>query len=107
MAKRKEMKGSEFSCQSPVQPDYNRVVQYDEEGNEIVTYEEVDYPKVQASLGSWTDWSLNTLLKAGINPDFGIHTGNPTRLEGVDMIADLSAQADAILAGIEDEVNNL
>ena len=67
---------------SPVQIDYDRVVNYDENGNEFVTWVEVDYPTIQASHGVVEDWSLNALLAAGIDPSFPIHTGNPTRLDG-------------------------
>lgn len=82
---------------SPVQPDYERLVNYDEEGNEFVSYVEVDYPTLQASHGVVADWSLNALLKAGINPNFPIHTGNPTRLEGVGVVNDAAAMAEAII----------
>lgn len=83
---------------SPIQKDYKRVVNYDKDGNEIITYEEVDYPSLQESLGLVSDWSLDSLLKAGINPQFAIHTGNPTRLEGIDYVNEASALADEILA---------
>ena len=49
---------------SPVQPDYVRVVNYDEDGEEFITFEPVDYPELQRSLGSVEDWSLNALLQA-------------------------------------------
>lgn len=87
-----------LSQESPIQKDFNRVVNYDSEGNEFITWEEVDYPSIQASNGSAADWSLNALLAAGINPDFPIHTGNPTRLEGVGVIANASSVADEILS---------
>lgn len=103
MAKVKE---KEFSCQSPVQTDYNRQVEYDEVGNEIVSYVEVDYPKLQASLGNWQDWSLGTLMKAGINPDFPIHTGNPTRLEGLDELDAIVQSVDIMLNEQVNENNN-
>lgn len=82
---------------SPVQPDYDRVVNYDEDGNEFITYVEVDYPKIQESHGLVGDWSLDALLKAGINPNFSIHTGNPTRLEGIGTIQDAEAYVDSLL----------
>lgn len=87
---------------SPVQPDFNRVVNYDKNGNEIITYEEVDYPSIQDSLGTVHEWSLNALLRAGINPNFPIHTGNSTRLDGIDVVNQASAIADSILAENED-----
>lgn len=89
---------------SPVQVDYERVVNYDADGNEIITWEEVDYPAIQAANGAIQDWSLNALLAAGINPNFPIHTGNNTRLEGIDVVNQATAIADEILA--EDTNNN-
>jgi len=82
---------------SPVQIDYNRIVKYDENGNEVITYQEVDYPSFQKSLGKAFNWKLEELMKAGINPDFPISTGYGTRLEGVGVIADFASNADAIL----------
>lgn len=89
---------------SPVQVDYERVVNYDADGNEIITWEEVDYPAIQNANGIVQDWSLNALLSAGINPNFPIHTGNNTRLEGIDVVNQAAAMADSILA--EDTNNN-
>lgn len=86
---------------SPVQKDYNRVVNHDAEGNEFISFVEVDYPTIQASHGKVGDWSLDSLLKAGINPNFAIHTGNPTRLDGLDTVNAAIAEADAILAEID------
>lgn len=83
---------------SPVQKDFARKVNYDGKGNEVITYEEVDYPSLQDSLGVVQDWSLNALLKAGVNPQFPISTGINTRLEGLDALAEASALADQILA---------
>lgn len=82
---------------SPVQVDYNRIVKYNEKGEEVVIYQEVDYPSFQKSLGKAINWNLNELLKAGVNPDFSISTGFGTRLEGVGVIADFASQVDAIL----------
>lgn len=82
---------------SPVQKDYVRKVKTDGE-TEVVVYEEVDYAKLHKSLGKASDWNLDTLLKAGVNPNFPIHTGNPTRIEGLDAISDFAARADDILA---------
>lgn len=82
---------------SPVVDDYMRKVNYDEDGNEFITFEKVDYPKLQKSLGSAKDWSLEALLKAGIDPKFGIHTGNPTRIEGLGELDAFTVAADTIL----------
>lgn len=82
-----------------------RVVNHDKDGNEIITYEEFDYPSFQDSLGVVENWSLESLLKAGVNPNFPIHTGNPTRLDGIDVVNQAAAIADSLLAeeGNKDE----
>lgn len=81
---------------SPVQVDLYRVVNVDSEGNEHITFSKVDYPKLQQSNGVAEDWCLRSLLKAGISPDFSIHTGSPTRLE-------LESQLDSI----REQINTL
>lgn len=83
---------------SPVQADFERKVSYDEDGNEFVSFVEVDYPKIQQENGTVDMWNLNALLKAGINPNFPIRTGLNTRLEGVDTINSAVATLDEILA---------
>lgn len=88
---------------SPVQDDFIRKVNYDEDGNEFITYEKEDYSKLIASNGSVFDWSLEALLKAGVNPNFSIHTGNSTRLEGLGVIDDAQAYVDALFAEEENK----
>lgn len=88
---------SEVSVSSPVVDDYFRVVNYDENGHEFITYEKEDYPKFQSSLGFASDWSLDSLVKAGISPDFGISTGYASRSDGLDDLASISNIADSIL----------
>lgn len=66
---------------SPVIPGFDRVVSYDEEGAEIISYVETDYPALSKQYGSADNWSLDALLKAGVNPNFSIHTGNVSRIE--------------------------
>lgn len=82
---------------SPVQEDFSRKVQYDEDGIEHIVFVPVDYPAIQASFGFVSDWSLNALLAAGVNPNFPISTGLNTRLEGVDVLAQFDSVADSIL----------
>lgn len=81
---------------SPVQHDVSRVVNVDSEGNEHITFTEVDYSKLQQSNGVAEDWSLRSLLKAGINPDFPVHTSSPTRLELESQINSLREQLDSL-----------
>lgn len=88
---------------SPSRGDVQRVVNYDEDGNEYITYEPIDYPALLASRGSVSDWSLDSLLKAGIDPKFGVHTGLNTRLEGVSIVDSFAAAADTMLSQIENE----
>ena len=89
---------SSLNQSSPIQKDFNRVVNIDETGNEYISWEEVDYSAIQKSNGSASDWSLNSLLAAGINPNFPIHTSLNTRLEGIGVVKDAVAIADEILS---------
>lgn len=98
----KKLFNNDIHCESPVQKDYTRVVKYDEDGNEFVTYEEQDLASYQQSLGIVGDWSLDALLKAGIDPSFPIHTGYNTRLAGLDALNGISADVDTLFA----ETNN-
>lgn len=77
---------SSRSYASPVVDDFDRCVEYDENGNELISYKKVDYPSIVRSHGVVDDWSLNNLLKAGVDPNFNIHTSYPTRAEGLDMM---------------------
>lgn len=81
---------SKLSNLSRSVPDYDRVVNYDENGVERITYELVDYPRIQQSLGSFDKWSLMNLMAAGVDPRFNIRTGFNTGLDA----------HNAIMAGI-------
>lgn len=94
----------ELNQASPVQDDFVQVQKRDEDGNVFTVYEKYDYPKHQASLGFVSDWSLNSLLRAGVNPNFTIHTGNPTRLEGSSVVSEFAEQAEKILADVDPKV---
>lgn len=91
--------------ESRVVPDYIRKVNYDNDGNEFITYEEVDLQKFQESLGTVDMWSLDALLKAGIDPAFSIHTGLNTRLEGVGIVNSAVDIIDQFLSDNAQEVN--
>lgn len=82
---------------SSVVPDYCRVIKRDSDGKESICFQQVDYASYQKSLGSAEDWSLNSLQKAGINPNFAIHTGFGTRLEGLSELARLNAIGEKLL----------
>lgn len=73
-------------CQSRVCDDFQRTVNVDEKGDEHITFDKVDYKKLQDSLGDCDKWSLRSLVYAGIDPDFGIKTGFNTRLDGVGVL---------------------
>ena len=89
------------SQQSPVIPEISRKIDYDEKGNEYVSFVPVDTKEIQKSLGSVDNWSIEALTKAGIDPKFGIHTANPTRAEGLGALNDAVATLDAILENKE------
>lgn len=63
----------ELVTQSPPIDTYDLVSDFSS-GVEVRSFVKVDYPKVIESHGSVSDWSLESLMKAGINPNFGIHT---------------------------------
>lgn len=81
---------------SRVIDDFQRIVDIDDSGSELVRYEKFDYPKFQSSLGTVDMWSLDALVKAGIDPSFSIHTGLSTRLEGIDTVNDAAAAFDKV-----------
>ena len=87
---------SDSTFESSVKEDFARVVSYDSDGVEFVTYEKVDYSKIVERNGVCVNWSLTSLLKAGINPDFGIRTGLNTRLAGVAVVQQLAAEVDGV-----------
>lgn len=93
----------EFSQFSPVLPDFRRCVKYDEDGAQHITYEPFDGAAVLAANGTVDMWSLNSLLAAGINPNFSISTGLGTRIEGLDSIHDFESVADEILSATDSE----
>ena len=91
---------------SRVCEDLIRVVKHDEKGGEYVTWEPFDSAEYQKSLGPVENWSLNSLLKAGIDPNFGIRTGYNTRLEGIDDVNAMASVADSILAENNEQNND-
>ena len=91
---------------SPIQKGYERVVNYDELGNEFITWKEIDYPSIQAELGTIDQWSLSSLMSAGINPDFPIHTAAPTRLDGFDTAMDAVDKINSVLDSLEENTNS-
>ena len=82
---------------SPVADSYVRVVNRDEKGNEYITYVPFDSAAYQKSLGPVDNWSLANLVKAGIDPSFAIHTGNPTRLEGDAFVRDAEKVVESLI----------
>lgn len=93
----------DYDCNqcSPVRDDFERVVNVDEDGVEHITYEKVDYPSYQKSLGDASVWSLESLLKAGINPNFNISTSFGTRLDGINTIQQAQAYVDKLVSDNE------
>lgn len=82
---------------SPMIEDVQRISNFDNEGNEIVTYAPVDNSAIVKANGSAINWSLNALLAAGVNPNFPIHTGVGTRLDGYADVANAAAGINALL----------
>lgn len=88
---------------SPVEPDTIRVVKKDEKGTEYVSYEPFDSAAYQKSLGLVTDWSLDSLLAAGIDPRFGVSTGSNTRLGLVGAAQDAVSQINSVIESEKSE----
>lgn len=89
---------------SPVVGDLERVVSHDEEGREIVSFRPVDYAELNKMLGFVEVWSLEAMVKAGINPAFPVHTSNSvSRLEGVGTLEGVAAQVNDAFENIEKE----
>lgn len=82
----------------PILVDFIPAVLVDEEGKQYLDFVEVDYPSIIKSNGKVTDWSLDALVKAGVNPDFKISTSFGTRLQGYDHLQNLLGAADQILS---------
>ena len=89
---------TEISPFSPVIGDVERKVSFDEDGKEIVSFPEVDYKKLQASRGTVDNWSLDEMLKAGVDPgSINIHTASSvSRFEVAGVIDQLEQDVDKL-----------
>lgn len=91
---------------SPCHDDFTRVSKFDEDGREIVMYEKSDYTELIASHGTVLDWSLDSLLKAGINPNFSIHTSGNSRIEASGDVKEVASQVEAAFTETKVEPKN-
>lgn len=84
---------------SPVVPCIERVSKFDENGKEVVSFEDQDlFSSVVLSHGKFSDWSINSLMKAGISPDFPIRTGPVSRVESAKDIESISSAVEKMFA---------
>lgn len=81
---------------SPCVDDFERKVSI-VDGNEVITFEKVDNRQRVLANGTVAYWSLSNLIKAGINPNTGIHTSPSSRLDGLGELNLFGAAADQIL----------
>lgn len=88
----------ELNTASPVLKSYDLVSDFSE-GREVKSFVETDYPKIVESHGHVDDWSLESLTKAGINPNFSIHTGSSSSRmeEATTGVQSLNKVVDSIL----------
>lgn len=84
------------NTQSPCMDDYERKVSI-VDGNEVITFEKVDNRARVIANGNAAYWTLSNMIKAGINPNTGIHTTSTTRLEGMTELNRFNDAADEIL----------
>lgn len=75
----------------------------DKDGIERSSFVE-DVPSDE-DLGSMYDWTITSLRNAGINPNFAIHTGNVSRVDGAADIASVQQDVDANFTDVEPENN--
>lgn len=73
-------------------------IKKDKDGNSIPVFEPIDYKKIAEDNGTVDMWQLDNLLAAGINPDFPVHTGYNTRLEGIGELGSITEGIDEWLA---------
>lgn len=101
------VKSSQFNYElnqySPVIDEYNAVVKCDEEGKQEIVYEKADLASVVKSHGNSEDWKLDKLFKAGINPDFPIHTSAPSRVESASDVLEVEKEVNALFENVESE----
>lgn len=93
----------ELNQYSPLIDEYNAVARCDEDGKQEIVFEKADLPSIVKSHGDSEDWTLNRLLKAGINPDFPIHTSAPSRLENASEILEVEKEVNALFDNVESE----
>lgn len=84
---------------SPVQKSYELVRDFSD-GREVKSFVETDHSKIIESHGSVSDWSLEALTKAGINPAFPIHTSAPGSR------TDVASQAEALSSVVDNLLNS-
>lgn len=85
-----------FGHLSPIVLDYRRVDSFDDVGKAYTAFIPCSCKDVTRELGSVENWSLQKLVKAGIDPNTGIHTGYATRLDGLNDLASFSNMADSL-----------
>lgn len=86
---------------SPVVDEYVRVVTMGPDGSFIETFEKVIFPLPDQ--GTLDDWSLDSLFKAGINPNtMNIRTEQADRMEINEQFDSINAYVDDLLAAAPD-----
>lgn len=78
-------------------PTYDFRLVRDESGNISVRYYDIDCAAIIKDHGSVEDWSLDNLLKAGVDPSFPIHTSPNARIDSFGELSTFEDIADALL----------
>lgn len=87
---------------SPVIPEVIRKVEFDEAGVELVHFVPLDSWAVIKSNGNVSDWSLDNLIKSGVNPrSMSVITSSPSRFENVGVVQKLSADVESVLDSVK------
>lgn len=90
-------------CSPSMPPAVMLTIEHDAEGATLEKFITIDESEAIKSNGTSDMWLLGSLLKAGIDPKFGIHTGDATHLEGVDTIKQFASEADKIINDSKEE----
>lgn len=83
---------------SPVIPSYDMVNLVDENGDSKISWKEVNGDDLIRSHGTCNMWSLDNLMKAGIDPSsLKVRTGYNSRIEGFDDLNIVTAEVEKII----------
>lgn len=83
---------------SPLFEGLERIVNYDQDGNEVISFA---VSNVKLNFGKVVNFSLDSMIKAGINPDsMRVNTSSVSRVDSLDKFDELSQIAEKVFNDI-------